>query len=1301
MTRFLQDLLFAGTLRADGIVTLNSVDNAAVNTNRFLVLDNGVLKFRTGTQLLSDIGAQSVLTNPITGTGANGQIAFWNGTNTQTGDSGLVWNNSVKRLELLGSDNSTIRIRGNTTGAGFFVTQINSNSTAIALGNSGVITGSGTTNILWSNTDLDIFTNSSNRVRIASNGNVLINTTTDAGFRLDVNGTARITSTLNTDADAVVNGVNIGRGAGNIASNTRVGTTSLNANTTGNNNTSVGFESGRLNQGGFRNSSFGALSLWSNLTGNENTNFGFASLYLSNSSQNSAFGVRALFNLTSGASNSAFGLNSLQNNTTGSNNVGLGNNSGNSISGGTNNTITNNSIFLGVDTRALANDQTNQIVIGHNAIGLGSNTTVLGNSSTSFGRWWGNLLLGTSTNTGQQLQVVGTTLLNGLTTIQGTTASDTAPLGAELLTTGTGDVSWTGTSFATGYTHVVGSVTTLTSAVAAVVGTYYQIFYTVTGRTAGSFTIAFGGSTFTATDTGATGPVATTTGSLVITPTTDFNGTIVLSIRTIGTSSATTTFRNSAGAANNEMRVSNSNSNVFFGVDAGRRNTTGLNNIAIGPALRNNTTGNNNIAIGLNALDNINTGSANIAIGSRALQATTTGSDNNAFGFFALISNTGGQNNAFGYFSLLTNTTGNANTAIGNRSLQQNLTANNNTAVGERSLQLNTTGGSNTAIGATALANNTTGINNVALGSSAGRTIADGNANSITDNSIFLGTNTRALANNQTNQIVIGFNVTGLGSNTTVLGNASTLSTAIYGDLLLGQTTDNGTDILQVTGTSRLNGSLTVTGSTTAVSAIARGANFTPTLVAAANNDVLVGLDIAPTFTNGSFNGVSNFALRVQGPTQINSSLTIGNLLSVLYNLQNQEVALFQRAGSYGPVIRLGRTGITNATTIDYPTDGAFGISTSGTEKFRIFNNGNVVIQNGGTFTDAGFRLDVNGSQRIGGPLVIQSNDLSTTQARTLLELTSTRTYTAFLSTAPIVDFRLTITDNNAGNNSFYDMLRVNPTINHSVGLAGQSSLVDISPAITKTGGSTVDVSVLQFLRIAPLFSGGHRHVSLNYNTRAIYINPTFTGVTGSNNFVAFENSSGFVFLNSTSGSVGIGFGAATPLGKLHVRGDSSTTGNVFVLQNSTPTTIFEVANNGNITASSLAGTGTRMLVANSSGVLSAQAIPTVSLQGAVDADKNTSGTLPVGTTTIKTLSTSVYSGAFFDYVVINGSNRRVGTVVAISDGTNVEYFETFSDDLGSTSNVSFIVDISGGTIRLRAVTTTTGFSVIVSTRAL
>lgn len=54
-----------------------------------------------------------------------------------------------------------------------------------------------------------------------------------------------------------------------------------------------------------------------------------------------------------------------------------------------------------------------------------------------------------------------------------------------------------------------------------------------------------------------------------------------------------------------------------------------------------------------------------------------------------------------------------------------------------------------------------------------------------------------------------------------------------------------------------------LTASVTAVSALARAVVVTPTLIASANNDILVGLDINPTFTNGAFTGVKNVGLRV------------------------------------------------------------------------------------------------------------------------------------------------------------------------------------------------------------------------------------------------------------------------------------------------------------------------------------------------------------------------------------------------------------------------------------------------------
>ena len=76
-------------------------------------------------------------------------------------------------------------------------------------------------------------------------------------------------------------------------------------------------------------------------------------------------------------------------------------------------------------------------------------------------------------------------------------------------------------------------------------------------------------------------------------------------------------------------------------------------------------------------------------------------------------------------------------------------------------------------------------------------------------------------------------------------------------------------------------GSLTVNTSITAASALAQGVFFNNTLVAAANNDVLVGLDINPTFTNGAFTGVTNLAARIQGNLDVNGTARVQNKLSV------------------------------------------------------------------------------------------------------------------------------------------------------------------------------------------------------------------------------------------------------------------------------------------------------------------------------------------------------------------------------------------------------------------------------------
>jgi hypothetical protein len=366
----------------------------------------------------------------------------------------------------------------------------------------------------------------------------------------------------------------------------------------------------------------------------------------------------------------------------------------------------------------------------------------------------------------------------GLVTQASTAAYESAPLGAELLSAdGWTSTDWTG-DWASGWDHTTGNTTALLNSLAAVSGNYYQIAYTVTGRTAGTFTITFGGVTSEAISaTGAWGPKATSTGSLSITPTSTFDGTIVISIKQItGTYAPVYRILNSAAGSALEIRsTTNALCNTFIGIGVGRYNTTGGYNTALGYlALYYNTTGNYNTALGAKAFYSNTTGNYNTALGAQAFYSNTTGSYNTALGYQALFSNTtGSYNTAFGYLAFYSNTTGNYNTALGALALYSNTTGGYNTAFGYLALYSNTTGGYNTALGYQALYSNTTGGYNTAFGYLAGRYISSGAANQTSGNSVYLGYDTRSSADGNTNETVLGNTAVGNGSNTVTLGNTS------------------------------------------------------------------------------------------------------------------------------------------------------------------------------------------------------------------------------------------------------------------------------------------------------------------------------------------------------------------------------------------------------------------------------------------------------------------------------------------------------------------------------------------------
>jgi hypothetical protein len=222
--------------------------------------------------------------------------------------------------------------------------------------------------------------------------------------------------------------------------------------------------------------------------------------------------------------------------------------------------------------------------------------------------------------------------------------------------------------------------------------------------------------------------------------------------------------------------------------------------------------------------------------------------------------------------------------------------------------------------------------------------------------------------------------------NTSLTGVTHRAIETVTGDVLLCTTSGN---VAIGTSTLATATELTLGGSQTASSAIARGGLINTTLVAAANNDVLVGLDINPTFTNGAFTGVSNIALRTVGSGRID----FNNLLKILPNGGAGGNAYIYTEGSSVLIIQgqlgtnIGWNNNANTTWSTTIGNGASRTAILGLFKSdnveigRVFNTGNVLLQNGGTFTDAGFRLDVNGTARIGSS--------TTNPAVNLLTLTS------------------------------------------------------------------------------------------------------------------------------------------------------------------------------------------------------------------------------------------------------------------------------------------------------------------------
>ena len=312
----------------------------------------------------------------------------------------------------------------------------------------------------------------------------------------------------------------------------------------------------------------------------------------------------------------------------------------------------------------------------------------------------------------------------------------------------------------------------------------------------------------------------------------------------------------------------------------------------------------NNVAVGYSALSTNTTGESNVAVGYAALSANTTGSENCAFGHGALNSNTEG------YKSV----------GVGLGALGANTTGNFNIGVGESALGANTTGSNNVGVGNSALYSNTTGSNKTAIGYGAGYYRGSGVSTLTTGTGgIYIGYQARGSTLAQTNEIVIGVDALGLGSNTAVIGATLQSSATIYGLLNLpgGLSTTGATFTGNISAPNIVSSFNGVTGAVTGVGTAVAGTGIS---VSGATGAVTITNIGVRTFNGatGAVTGVSSFN-GLTGAVSGVGSIVAGTGISI-----SGPTGAVTVNSTYVPALATtGVTGVASFNSADFAVSGA------------------------------------------------------------------------------------------------------------------------------------------------------------------------------------------------------------------------------------------------------------------------------------------------------------------------------------------------------------------------------------------
>lgn len=198
-------------------------------------------------------------------------------------------------------------------------------------------------------------------------------------------------NSLNQTSDLTINGQTVGKGGGNVATNTAHGVSALNSNTTAAQVTAFGYQAAYSQTNPDGNSAFGYQAMYSNATGANSVAIGRRAAYTATDLDNTvAVGAYSLTSNTTGDNNTAIGKDSLYSNTTASNNTAVGyqalyssnrtadtaaNNTAIGFQAGYSSTTSTTNTFIGIQAGFYNTTGNSNVMIGSNAGALSVNAT--------------------------------------------------------------------------------------------------------------------------------------------------------------------------------------------------------------------------------------------------------------------------------------------------------------------------------------------------------------------------------------------------------------------------------------------------------------------------------------------------------------------------------------------------------------------------------------------------------------------------------------------------------------------------------------------------------------------------------------------------------------------------------------------------------------------------------------------------------------------------------------------------------------------------------------------------------------